>query len=65
MGIKINVIYDVGARYGRWSRGISKIFSHAKFYLFEASDKCKSHLLAQSFPFFIVEIPLFRSSLKL
>lgn len=53
MGIKINVVYDVGARYGRWSRGVSKIFPDAKFYLFEASDKCKSTLLAQSFPFFI------------
>jgi hypothetical protein len=34
MGIKINVVYDVGARYGRWSRGVSKIFPDAKFYLF-------------------------------
>ncbi len=39
-GIKIDVVYDVGARYGRWSKGASKIFPHAKFYLFEASDKC-------------------------
>ena len=53
IGVKINVVYDIGARYGRWSRGVSKIFPHAKFYLFEASDKCKSTLSAQSFPFFI------------
>jgi len=52
-GITINVIFDIGARYGRWSRGISKIFPHAKFYLFEASDKCKPALMRQSFPFFI------------
>jgi FkbM family methyltransferase len=53
IGVKINVVYDIGARYGRWSRGVSKIFPHAKFYLFEASDKCQSTLSAQSFPFFI------------
>jgi FkbM family methyltransferase len=52
-GLEIYVVYDVGARYGRWSKGASKIFPHAKFYLFEASDKCKSTLLAQPFPFFI------------
>jgi FkbM family methyltransferase len=52
-GIKIDVVYDIGARYGRWSKGASKIFPHAKFYLFEASDKCKSTLMTQSFPFFI------------
>ena len=53
IGIKINVVYDIGARYGRWSKGVSRIFPHAKFYLFEASDKCQSTLSAQSFPFFI------------
>lgn len=52
-GIEINVVYDVGARYGKWSKGVSKIFPHAKFYLFEASDKCKSILMTQPFPFFI------------
>ena len=53
IGIKINVVYDIGARYVRWSKGVSRIFPHAKFYLFEASDKCQSTLSAQSFPFFI------------
>ena len=52
-GLEINVVYDVGARYGRWSKGASKVFPRAKFYLFEASDKCKSILTTQHFPFFI------------
>jgi FkbM family methyltransferase len=52
-GIKINVVYDIGARYGWWSKGISRIYPHAEFYLFEASQKCKPILTKQPFPFFI------------
>ena len=51
--LDIKVVYDIGARYGRWSKGVSKIFLKANFYLFEASEKCRPFLAKQRFPFFI------------
>ncbi len=51
--LDIKIIYDIGARYGKWSKAIAKIFTKSDFYLFEASDKCLPELNQQKFQFFI------------
>jgi FkbM family methyltransferase len=46
-GLKVDVIYDIGARHGEWAKSISKILPRAEIILFEGNEKC-SAILAQS-----------------
>jgi FkbM family methyltransferase len=48
-----NIIYDIGAFHGLWSREIQTIFPLADFYLFEANEDNRNALSHQPFPFFI------------
>lgn len=38
LGYEPNIIIDIGAHHGNWSKSVFKIYSDAKYYLFEAID---------------------------
>lgn len=52
-GFSPNIIYDIGAFKGGWSREIQTVFPEANFYLFEANEDNRGDLSLQKFPFFI------------
>ena len=52
-GMSINVVYDIGARHGDWSRAVNRILVKASCILFEANEKCKGILEEGGFRFFI------------
>jgi FkbM family methyltransferase len=60
LGFSVDVIYDIGARHGHWSKYLSKWLKGAKFILFEANEDCKNKLDATNFQYFIV--PLYSES---
>jgi FkbM family methyltransferase len=54
-GLKIDVVYDIGAWMGYWSPLIKQtVLPDAKFIMFEANDKYIPSLSASGFPFFNV-----------
>jgi len=53
MGLKIDIVYDVGAREGSWSLAISKTLRGAEFILFEATARCVPKLEKTGFQYFI------------
>lgn len=44
-GIVIDVVYDIGARHGEWTRAMRSALPQAEFFLFEANEKCVPELL--------------------
>ena len=52
-GIKINVVYDIGARHAEWAKSIYKILQSTNIILFEANEKCKKFLEMSHFKYFI------------
>ena len=52
-GMSINVVYDIGARHGDWSRAVSRILANASFILFEANERCRGVLERSGLRFFI------------
>ena len=60
LGFSVDVIYDIGARHGHWTKYLSKWLKGAEFILFEANEDCKSELDATNFQYFIV--PLYSES---
>jgi len=51
--VNINTVYDVGARFGNWSKTTSKLIPDAEFILFEATEKCTPQLDSKGFTYFI------------
>lgn len=41
-GIKIDVVYDIGARHGEWTRKLRTYLPKSKFFLFEANETCRT-----------------------
>jgi FkbM family methyltransferase len=56
LGFSVDVIYDIGARHGHWTKYLSKWLKGAEFILFEANEDCKSELDATNFQYFIVPL---------
>lgn len=52
-GIAINVVYDIGARHGVYSRELKSVLPKARFFLFEANASCSSILDRTGFRYFI------------
>jgi FkbM family methyltransferase len=52
-GIKINTIYDIGARLGEWSKEIQEALPSSNFILFEANENCRKALKKTGHRFFI------------
>ena len=53
-GLKIDVIFDIGAHKGNWSKTLYETSLKGKnFYLFEANDKNKDFLSKHKFKFFL------------
>ena len=52
-GFSPNIIYDIGAFKGYWSKEIKAVFPESNFYLFEANEDNRKALSLQNFPFFI------------
>ena len=44
LGMQLNIVYDIGARVGLWTKLIKTALPSAKFICFEADDKCKNAL---------------------
>ena len=52
-GLKIDVIYDIGAFRGEWSNFLSRTsLKNKKFYLFEANKENEKYLEKLSFKYF-------------
>jgi FkbM family methyltransferase len=47
LGLRIDVVYDVGAFEGRWSQEVSQRLRGAQFFMFEAND-CHNELLTNT-----------------
>lgn len=52
-GLDLQVVYDIGARHGEWSKTLVKFFPKFTPYLFEANDGCTPLLDDAGFPYFI------------
>jgi FkbM family methyltransferase len=52
-GISPQVVFDVGARTGEWSRYVRKSLKNSEFFLFEATEGCRQQLNSSGFKFFI------------
>jgi FkbM family methyltransferase len=52
-GISPQVVFDVGARTGEWSKNVRKVLKHSEFFLFEATEGCREQLSNSGFKFFI------------
>lgn len=53
-GLNLEVIYDIGAFKGEWSKNLSKrSLKNKKFYLFEANESNKKFLISSKFEYFI------------
>ena len=54
-GIELNVVFDIGAYKGLWSRALSeKLDKKVEFFLFEPNEEHNASLSAAGFPFFNV-----------
>ena len=53
-GLNLEIIYDIGAYKGEWSKGISKkSLKNKKFYLFEANVSNEKYLIDTKFDYFL------------
>lgn len=52
-GVPLDIVYDIGARHGNWTRAMSRALRKSEFFLFEANDKCRSKLASTGRQFFI------------
>lgn len=52
-GFCIEMVYDIGANKGRWTRDMSKVLPNSKFVMFEANESHRKYLVKRKFPFFI------------
>lgn len=52
-GVPLDIVYDIGARHGNWTKAISRALRKSEFFLFEANDKCRAKLASTGRPFFI------------
>jgi FkbM family methyltransferase len=54
-GIELNVVYDIGAYKGLWSKALAaKLSKNVKFFLFEPNEEHNTSLNAAGFPYFNV-----------
>jgi len=53
-GLDLEIIYDIGAYRGEWSKSLNKTsLKNKKFYLFEANDVNKEFLINSKFEYFL------------
>lgn len=53
LGLKVDNVFDIGARTGDWADVIQKILSKSRFTLFEATEKCIPKLKQKGFKYYI------------
>lgn len=51
-GIKIDIVFDVGANKGRWTRQHKRLLPNARFFMFEANTKHENKLKNTGEPYF-------------
>ena len=53
-GLNLNIVYDIGAYKGEWSKNLSKkSLKDKKFYLFEANETNEKFLIKSNFKYFL------------
>jgi FkbM family methyltransferase len=52
-GLKINIVYDIGAHKGRWTKQHASLLPNANFYLFEANKEHAEKLKSRGYRTFI------------
>ena len=52
-GFPIEMVYDIGANKGKWTRDMSKTLPRANFVMFEANESHQDNLKKRKFPYFI------------
>ena len=64
-GLKIEVIYDIGAFRGEWSNLLNKTsLKNKKFFLFEANEENKEYLKKLNFKYFIEQTSVYKNDCK-
>jgi hypothetical protein len=52
-GLQINVVYDIGAHKGRWTKQHASLLPNANFFLFEANKEHAEKLKSRGYRAFI------------
>ena len=55
-GVEIEVVYDIGAHVGRWTKSVRPSLPGARFFLFEANETHEAALRATGDPYFIATL---------